>query len=265
MKRDFLDRKFYIIISFFILNFLANSQDIKNIVNQDFNKNNTSQTNSADIIPSNWCDDFDGIEIDTKMPEPAWTIVKEGQFNINQSNGLLHIVGYSGPGLAGLCNESNRSYSNFSIHAKLIFTNPSSTIKNQEGNAEIRFRVVEGTGYSLSFKTADKPPVINLRRSDSWLLIQDKSIQHDFYPGEMLYVNIDCKDSRIVIKVGTAQGSSNVVFWDFHDPSFSRGSFWIQAYQLKGLDVDYFYVLPSGSDPFTKSKPALKPTPTTNK
>lgn len=209
--------------------------------------------------PSNWAEDFDGTEIDTKMPEPAWTIITQGDYSVRISEGYLHLSGGKGFCLGGLCNESIRMYSNFSLHTKLTFINPASTNSGQEANAEIRFRVKEGAGYSLSFKCGDRSPAINLRNSTTWELIQNKEVKHNFYPGEILYVSVNCKDSRLIIKIGTSAGGEDVVSWDFLDPTFSKGSFWIQGYQIKAVDVDYFYVLPFGSNPFLKQKPALIP------
>ncbi len=202
---------------------------------------------------STWCDFFEGTAVDTSPPEPDWKLYSQGGFSITQSGGFLRLVGSSGASYGGIYNGDYETYSDFAIHTKLIIVDTDSTQGgSSEANAEIRFRTQSGAGYSLSFKAGDADQKVNLRRSDTWAIIQNKQVSHTFSNGETFYVSIDCNGTQIATKVGTTGGADDVVNWELTDSTFQTGCFWLFGYQLKEADFDYVYVGPQGWNPFAE-------------
>ena len=60
-----------------------------------------------------------------------------------------------------------------------------------------------------------------------------------------MYARIECEGTRIKVQVGSAEGGSDIVNWDFTDSTFaSKGCFWLMNYQMMDLRFDYFNYSP---------------------
>ncbi|MCL6628368.1 MAG: carboxypeptidase-like regulatory domain-containing protein, partial [Armatimonadetes bacterium] len=189
-----------------------------------------------------WSDEFNDGVLDQTAPEPDWSTYTASGGSIQETGGYLRLAGTSGSNsAAGVYNGKYLLYDNFIINTKLYLANTTATVSG-ESNAEIRFRAnTSGVGYSLSFKAKDSPNVINLRRSDTWAIIQSKQVTYNLPSGTVLYVRIECKGTRIKVKVGTVEGGSDVVNWDFTDSTFSgKGCFWLFNYHMMDCRFDYF-------------------------
>ena len=193
-----------------------------------------------------WSDLFNDGTIDQSAPDPNWQLTTESGAVIQESAGYLTFLGASGSASYGVArNAANPVYDNFVITTKVYLVNSSST-NGDESNADIKFRADGyGIGYSLSFKALDSPNVINLRRSDTWEVIQSKEVTYDLHSGTILYVRIECNGTRIKIKVGTTAGASNVVNSDLTDSTFlGKGGFWLTNYHMMDARFDYFNYSP---------------------
>ena len=210
-----------------------------------------------------WYEDFDGDSLDTSAPEPDWTSISENGMSVTVSNGALHLDGVSGNSYGGVANSEYENHADFSMHTCLTFNNTDSTAGGTaEANAEVRFRCGSGTGYSLSFKAGDNDQVINLRRSDTWEIIQNLEISHAINNADTFYVSIDCQYTQISIKIGTSAGANDIADWNITDGNFLTGCFWLYNWQVMDLEYDYCYVGPSGWDPFGDPTPTPTATPT---
>lgn len=201
-------------------------------------------------VPNAWTDDFNDGVLDTSAPEPDWVVSTSNGGTVQETGGYLRLIGSSGKSsVASVMNSEYPLYDSFIINAKLYLANAGST-NGGEANAEIRFRTDPlGTGYSLSFKANDSPNVINLRRSDTWAVIQNKQVDYSLPSGTVLYIRIECKYYRIKIQVGTTPGGNDVVNWDLYDSTFTnKGCFWLLNYQMLDARFDYFSyeLLPTG-------------------
>lgn len=202
-----------------------------------------------------WFEDFQGRALDIAPPEPAWDIVRNPDidFTTTLTKGLLRLSASKSGSWGGVANERFPIYRDFSLHTKFIFrdrTNTSGATQQTEAAMSIRFRTQQGAGYSLTFKADDARGVIELSRTDTWEIIQEKSQPHSFFNGEVLFISIDCLGSRIEIKVGTLPGDNDVLDWSLMDRTFVRpGYFMIVNYQMKAADVDYVYAGTSGWNP----------------
>jgi hypothetical protein len=202
---------------------------------------------------SYWTDFFEADFIDQSAPEPHWKIYSQNAFAINQSGGYLRFSGSSGASFGGIYNGDYETYTDFSLHTSMNAIDISSTAGSpNESNAEIRFRATGGTGYSLSFKAGTSDNKINLRRSDTWAIVQNKEIPHNFINEEVMFVSIDCESEQIEIKIGKSPGSDDILNWDFTDSRFGTGCFWLFAYQMKEVHFDYIMIGPPGWNPFEK-------------
>ena len=200
--------------------------------------------------PAAWSDDFNDGVLDQNAPEPDWTPYLTSGGVAQETGGYLKLTGASGSQSYALVRNSEYMlYDNFIIRTKLYLANTGATVSG-EANAEIRFRVnSSGVGYSLSFKAQDSPNAINLRRSDTWAIIQSKQVTYNLPSGTTLYARIECNGTRIKIQVGATEGGSNVVNWDFTDSTFtSKGCFWLMNYHMLDARFDYFSYepLPTG-------------------
>lgn len=198
-----------------------------------------------------WTEDFNDGVIDQTLPDPCWKTSVESGGAISETGGYLKMTGTSGQAsFVKAYNDTNLVYDNFVLSTKVYLANATST-NGDESNAEIRFRTDgNGTGYSLSFKALDSPNVINLRRDDTWAVVQSKEIQRNLPSGSTFYVRIECNGTRIKIKIGTTAGGSDVANWDFTDSTFTaKGGIWLAAYHITDARFDYVNLspLPSGS------------------
>jgi len=201
----------------------------------------------SSIIPDAWSDDFNDGWLDDKFPEPDWTFLSELGGARQEADGHLKLTGTSGSASRVIIKNSEyRVYKNFIISTKLCLADVGSTAGN-EGNAEIRFRAdADGVGYGLSFRPNDSPSAISLRRTDTGPVVQSKEVNYDLPSGTCLYVRIECDGARITIQVGTSDGASDVINWDFTDSTFpSKGCFWLVNNQMLDVRFDYFNYGPS--------------------
>ena len=199
--------------------------------------------------PSAWSDDFNDGVLDESAPEPQWGFGQTDGGAVQETGGYLKLTGTTGSASTAHVNNKNYLlYDNFTIRAKVYLANSGATTPG-ESNAEIRFRAnSSGIGYSLSFKAGDSPGVINLRRSDTWEVIQGKQVNYDLPSGTTLYVTIECDGTAIKIKVGTTDGGSEVVNWDLTDSTFtSKGCFWLFKYHMLDCRWDYFNCEPKAT------------------
>ena len=197
-------------------------------------------------IANAWIDDFNDGVIDQSAPDPKWLLSTENGAAIQETGGYLKFTGTSGQASFAKARAGDfLVYDNFVLSTKVTLTNASPTLSD-ESNAEIRFRCDNsGIGYSLSFKALDSPNVINLRRSDTWDVIQGREAGYNLPSGTVLYVRIECSGTRIKIKVGTSAGSGNVVNWDITDSTFTaKGAFWLALYHMREARFDYLAYSP---------------------
>ncbi len=193
-----------------------------------------------------WSEDFNDGVIDQTSPDPNWKTDAVNGGAITETGGYLKMTGTSSQAsYTKAWNDYNLVYDNFVLSTKVYLANSTST-NGDESNAEIRFRTDgRGVGYSLSFKALDSPNVINLRRDDTWEIIQGKEVQRSLPSGTVLYVRIECNGTRIKIKIGTTAGGSDVVNWDFNDSTYTaKGGFWLAAYHIMDARFDYMNLSP---------------------
>lgn len=195
-----------------------------------------------------WHDDFEAGVIDTEFPEPAWAIDAANGLTVAATSGELRLTGVSGASSYGGV-RTRVDVENFAFHAKLRFLHAASTVGG-ESNAELRFRTsAAGVGYSLSFKAGDSPQVINLRRSDTWAIIQGRQVSRPIANGSVFHIGIEADGPNLAIRVGSAPGASDIVDWTLADTLFSSGRFWLFNYQARGIAWDDVFFGPPGYDP----------------
>lgn len=198
-----------------------------------------------------WSEDFNDGVIDQASPDPNWKTGVESGGSIVETGGFLRLIGaYGQASYEKVWNDYNLVYDNFILTTKVYLANAAST-NGDESNTEIRFRTDgSGIGYSLSFKALDSPNVINLRRDDTWEIIQSKEVARSLPSGTILYVRIECNGTRIKIRIGTTAGGSDVANWDFTDNTFTaKGGFWLANYHMMDARYDYLNLspLPTGA------------------
>jgi len=197
-------------------------------------------------VANPWIDDFNDGVVDQTAPDPKWILSTQNGGAIQETGGYLKLTGTSGqPSYAMARSGDFLVYDNFVISTKVYLADSTATTSD-ESNAEIRFRCDNvGIGYGLSFKALDSPNVINLRRSDTWEVIQGKEISYSLPSGTTLYVRIECNGTRIKIKVGTKAGYGDVANWDITDTTFTaKGAFWLGLYHMKDARFDYLAYSP---------------------
>ncbi len=196
-----------------------------------------------------WNDDFEDGVIDTSLPEPAWYVDAANGLSIAETAGELRLTGVSGQGSYGGV-RTLIDVEDFAFYATLRFLSTSPTVAG-EANAELRFRTnTGGAGYSLSFKAADSPQVINLRDSTTWSVIQGKQISRAITAGVSYYIAVEAEGTALRIRIGTAPGGSDVVDWSLNDSTFSSGRFWLFNYHSRGVAWDDVWFGPPGYNPY---------------
>lgn len=196
-----------------------------------------------------WQDDFEDGTIDTSFPEPAWAVDAANGLTVSETSGELRLTGVSGAGSYGGV-RTQVDVDDFAFFAKLRFLSTGSTVGG-ESNAELRFRTsATGTGYSLSFKAADSPNVINLRRSDTWAVVQSRQATHPIANGDTFYIGIEADGAALAVRIGSAPGASDIVDWTLTDSTFASGRFRLFNYQARGIAWDDVFFGPPGYDPY---------------
>ena len=195
-------------------------------------------------VANAWMDDFNDGVIDQTTPEPTWILKTENGAAIQETGGSLKFTGTAGQASFAMARSSDLMlYDDFVISTKVQLANASCTLSD-ESNAEIRFRCDNnGMGYSLSFKALEN--VINLRRSDTWQIIQGTQVPYNLPSGTVLFVRIECSGTRIKIKVGATAGAGDVANWDLTDSTYTaKGAFWMGLYHMRDVRFDYLAYSP---------------------